>query len=57
MVKILRNYLVPYKNFSRPLKKNSIKKIYKYVIGYLYNDNKVKPLYIMFPKTSLMKML
>ena len=27
-------------------------KIYKYFIGYLYNDNKVKPLNIMLPKTS-----
>ena len=24
----------------------------KYFICYLYNDNKVKPLHIMFPKTS-----
>ena len=27
-------------------------KIYKYYIGYLYNDHKVKPLHIMLPKTS-----
>ena len=27
-------------------------KNYKYFIGYLYNDHKVKPLHIMFPKTS-----
>ena len=27
-------------------------KNYKYFTGYLCNDNKVKPLYIMFPKTS-----
>ena len=27
-------------------------KIYKYFIGYLYNDHKVKPLHIMLPKTS-----
>ena len=27
-------------------------KNYKYFIGYLYNDNKVKPLHIMLPKTS-----
>ena len=27
-------------------------KNYKYLIGYLYNDNKVKPLHIMLPKTS-----
>ena len=26
-------------------------KNYKYFIGYLYNDNKVKPLHIMLPKT------
>ena len=28
------------------------KKKYKYFIGYLYNDYKVKPLQIMLPKTS-----
>ena len=27
-------------------------KNYKYFIGYLYNDHKVKPLHIIFPKTS-----
>ena len=27
-------------------------KNYKYFIGYLYNDHKVKPLQIMLPKTS-----
>ena len=27
-------------------------KIYKYFIGYLYNDHKVKQLHIMLPKTS-----
>ena len=27
-------------------------KNYEYFIGYLYNDNKVKPLHIMLPKTS-----
>ena len=27
-------------------------KHYKYFIGYLYNDDKVKPLHIMLPKTS-----
>ena len=27
-------------------------KDYKYFIGYLYNDNKVKPIHIMLPKTS-----
>ena len=27
-------------------------KNYKYFIGYLYNDNKVKPLHIMLPKIS-----
>ena len=30
-----------------------MKKTYKYFIGYLYNDNKVKPLPIMLPKTSV----
>ena len=28
------------------------KENYKYLIGYLYNDHKVKPLHIMLPKTS-----
>ena len=27
-------------------------KNYKYFISYLYNDNKVRPLHIMLPKTS-----
>ena len=31
---------------------SSGEKIYKYFIGYLYDDYKVKPLHIMFPKTS-----
>ena len=26
--------------------------IKRYFIGYLYNDNKIKPLHIMLPKTS-----
>ena len=29
-----------------------VKKNYQYFIGYLYNDNKVKPLHIMLSKTS-----
>ena len=29
-----------------------IEKIYKYFIGYLYNDNEFKPLHIMLPNTS-----
>ena len=29
-----------------------MKKSYKYFIGYLYNDHKVKLLHIMFPKAS-----
>ena len=29
-----------------------MKKTYKYFNGYLYNDYKGKPLYIMLPKTS-----
>ena len=33
-------------------KTSSAQKNFKYFIGYLYNDNKVKPLYIMFLKTS-----
>ena len=28
------------------------KETYKYFIGYLYNDHKVKPSYIMLPKKS-----
>ena len=31
---------------------SSVKKNYEYFIGYLHNDNKVKPSYIMLPKTS-----
>ena len=29
-----------------------VEKSYKFFIGYLYNDNKAKPLHIMLPKTS-----
>ena len=29
-----------------------VKKNYKYLIGYLYNNHKVKLLHIMLPKTS-----
>ena len=29
-----------------------VKKNYKYFIDYIYDDYKVKPLYIMLPKTS-----
>ena len=35
-----------------PQKISSRGKIYKYFIGYFYNDHKVKLLYIMIPKTS-----
>ena len=28
-------------------------KYYNYLIGYLYNNHKVKPLHMMFPKTSV----
>ena len=28
-------------------------KNYKYVVSYLYNDNKVKPLHTILPKTSV----
>ena len=28
-------------------------KNYKYFLGYVYNDNKVEPLHIMLPKTSV----
>ena len=43
------------KDFEKVLVSNKIyfgEKNYKYFIGYLYNDHKVKPLYIMLPKTS-----
>ena len=30
-----------------------VKKNYKYVIGHFYNDNEVKPLHIMLPKSSV----
>ena len=30
-----------------------MKKSYKHFIGYFYDDNKIKPLHIMLPKTSL----
>ena len=30
-----------------------VKKNYKYFIGYLNNDHKIKPLHIMLPKTSV----
>ena len=42
-------------DFEKVLVSNKIssgEKIYKYFTGYLYNDYKVKPLYIMVPKTS-----
>ena len=42
-------------NIEKVLVSNKIsfgEKNYKYFIGYLYNDNKVKPLHRMFPKTS-----
>ena len=29
-----------------------MKKKHKYFIGYLYNDNKVKPLHLMLPETG-----
>ena len=32
-----------------------VAKNYKYFIGYLYNDHKVKPLHIMLPKASVYK--
>ena len=35
-----------------PTKISFGEKNYKYFIGYSYNDTKVKPLYIMLPKTS-----
>ena len=29
-----------------------VKENYKYFVGYLYNDHKVKPLHLLLPKTS-----
>ena len=29
-----------------------VKENYKYFVGYWYNDHKVKPLHLLFPKTS-----
>ena len=29
-----------------------VEKNYKYFLGYLYNDHKVKPLHVILPKTS-----
>ena len=36
-----------------PKKISSDRKNYKYFIGYLYNDHKVKSLHIMLPKKSI----
>ena len=47
--------LLKYVDIEKVLVSNKIclaEKIYKYFIGYLHNDNKVKPLYIMLPKTN-----
>ena len=33
-------------------KNSSAEKVYKYFIGYVYDDYKVKPLHIILPKTS-----
>ena len=47
--------LLFFKRYFQVLVSNKIlfgEKIYKYFIGYLYNDHKVKPLHIMLPKTS-----
>ena len=46
--------LLKYVDTEKVLVSNKIsfgEKSYKYFIGYLYNDNKVKPLHIMLPKT------
>ena len=63
-IEIEKNKLYPYKSpvalsdidIEKVLvsKKNSSgEKNYKYFIGYLYNDHKVKALHIMLPKTSV----
>ena len=47
--------LKKYVDIQKVLVSNKIyfgEKIYKHFIGYLYNDNKVRPLHIMLPKTS-----
>ena len=44
-----------YIDIEKALESNKIsfgEKSYKYFIGYLYNNHKVKPLYIMLPKTT-----
>ena len=47
--------LSKYANIEKVLVPNKVfygEKIYKYLISYLYDDHRVKLLYIMFPKTS-----
>ena len=47
--------LSKYANIEKVLVPNKVfygEKIYKYLISYLHDDHRVKPLYIMFPKTS-----
>ena len=39
-------------NASVSSKISAGEKSYKYFIGYLYDDNEIKPLHIMVPKTS-----
>ena len=39
-------------NASVSSKISAGEKSYKYFIGYLYDDNEIKPLHIMLPKTS-----
>ena len=43
---------VDIKNVLESIKISSGETNYKYVIGYLRNDYRVKPLHIMLPKTS-----
>ena len=48
-------FLPPYIYYSYILRRYYIyfgEKNYKYFIGYLYNDHKVKPLHKILPKTS-----
>ena len=50
-----KSYFIKDVDIEEVLVSNKIsfgKKNYKYFIGYLYNDQKVAPVYIMLPETS-----
>ena len=53
--KVLKPYFLKKLDIEEALVSNeifSIEKYYKYFLGYLYNDHKVKPLQKTLPKTS-----